>query len=197
MKGADCSGSRRFLVEKSFNGCGPRLPMIASRRRIASTRLLHWRHAIALSMRPMRQVKRSALIPFSPAQMFALVADIERYPEFVPWVARSQVIQRSDTEVVGRLEMNRAGLRETFTTRNVMTPPGRMELHLVEGPFKTLEGVWTFDPLGARGTKIGLSMQFEFSNPVTALLLSRSFENSCGELVDAFVNRARMIYSTL
>lgn len=145
----------------------------------------------------MREVKRSALVPFSPAQMFALVSDIERYPEFVPWVARAQVLERSDTEVVGKLEMNRAGIRETFTTRNVLIAPRRMELHLVEGPFKTLEGAWTFDPLGERGTKIGLTIRFEFANPVTALLLSRSFENNCGELVDAFVGRARMIYSTL
>ena len=145
----------------------------------------------------MREIKRSALVPFSPAQMFALVAEIERYPEFVPWVARAQVLSRTDTEVMGRLTMNRAGIRETFTTRNVLDSPGRMELHLVDGPFKMLEGTWTFEPLGECGTKIGLTMQFEFANPVTSLLLSRSFEKSCGELVDAFVNRARMIYSTL
>ena len=143
----------------------------------------------------MREVKRSALVPFSPAQMFALVADIERYPEFVPWVARSQVLNRSDTEVVGRLEMNRAGIRETFTTRNVLEAPRRMDLYLVDGPFKLLDGAWTFDPLGERGTKIGLTIRFEFANPMSSLLLSRSFEKSCGELVDAFVNRARMIYS--
>ena len=88
----------------------------------------------------MREVKRSALVPFTPAQMFALVADIERYPQFVPWVARAQVLERTDTTVVGRLEMNRAGLRETFTTRNDLKPPQRMDLHLVEGPFKMLEG---------------------------------------------------------
>jgi ribosome-associated toxin RatA of RatAB toxin-antitoxin module len=144
----------------------------------------------------MREVKRSALVPFTPAQMFALVADIERYPEFVPWVARSQVTERSATTVVGRLEMNRAGIRETFTTRNELVPPHRMDLHLVEGPFKMLEGSWTFDPLGERGTKINFLIRFEFANPVSVVLLSRSFERSCGELVDAFVGRARLIYAT-
>ena len=144
----------------------------------------------------MREVKRSALVPYTPAQMFALVADIERYPEFVPWVARAQVTERTDTTVVGRLEMDRAGIRETFTTRNVLDAPHRMDLHLVEGPFKMLEGTWTFEPLGERGAKISLVMRFEFANPVTVLLLSRSFEKSCGELVDAFVGRARLVYST-
>jgi ribosome-associated toxin RatA of RatAB toxin-antitoxin module len=144
----------------------------------------------------MRRVERSALVPFTPAQMFALVADIERYREFVPWVAHSQVQERTDTFVVARLEMNRAGIRESFTTRNDLTPPQRMDLHLVEGPFKMLEGTWTFDPLGQRGTKINLVISFEFANAVMALLLSRSFEKSCGELVDAFVSRARLIYGT-
>jgi len=143
----------------------------------------------------MREVKRSALVPFTPAQMFALVADIERYPQFVPWVTRAQVLERSDTAVVGRLYMERAGLRETFTTRNDLQPPQRMDLHLVDGPFRMLDGTWTFDPLGERGTRIGLVMRFEFANPVTALLLSRSFEKNCGELVDAFVGRARLIYA--
>lgn len=144
----------------------------------------------------MRRVERSALVPFTPSQMFALVADIERYPQFVPWVARSQVTERTDNVVVGRLEMNRAGMREAFTTRNDLHPPHRMDLHLVDGPFKVLEGTWIFDPLGQRGTKINLVIRFEFANPVMAMLLSRSFENSCGELVDAFVGRARLIYGT-
>jgi ribosome-associated toxin RatA of RatAB toxin-antitoxin module len=144
----------------------------------------------------MREVKRSALVPFAPSQMFALVADIERYPEFVPWVTRAQVLERSATSVVGRLYMQRAGLSETFTTRNDLLPPQRMDLHLVDGPFKTLEGTWTFDPLGERGTRIALVMRFEFANPVTALLLSRAFEKSCGELVDAFVGRGRLLYAS-
>lgn len=144
----------------------------------------------------MREVTRSALVPFTPAQMFALVADIERYSEFVPWIATARVAERSDKMVVATLEMNRVGIRESFTTRNDLMPPHRMDLHLIEGPFKMLEGTWTFEPLGQKGTKIGLVIRFEFANPVSVMLLSRSFERSCGELVDAFVNRARLIYST-
>lgn len=144
----------------------------------------------------MREVKRSALVPFTPAQMFALVADLERYPQFVPWVTHAQVLERSDSMVLGRLHMERAGLRETFTTRNDLQPPQRMDLHLVDGPFKMLDGTWTFDPLGERGTRISLVIRFEFANPMMAMLLSRSFEKNCGELVDAFVRRARVIYPT-
>lgn len=142
----------------------------------------------------MRQVQRTALVPYTPAQMFALVEDVERYPEFVPWVASAEVLERTAHEVVGRLALERAGMRETFTTRNVLSPPSSMDLELVDGPFRALDGRWTFEPIADRGTRIGLTISFEFANPITGALLSRSFEKSCGELVDAFVLRARKVY---
>jgi ribosome-associated toxin RatA of RatAB toxin-antitoxin module len=146
----------------------------------------------------MREIQRSALVPYTPAQMFALVDDIESYAAFLPWVSAAKLIERTDHERVGRLEMSRAGLREQFTTRNVVAPPGRLEMKLLDGPFRTLEGVWTFDAIGAtdapRGTRIGLALHFEFKNRVTDLLLAPKFASSCDSLVDAFVKRAREIY---
>lgn len=142
----------------------------------------------------MREVNRTARVPFTPAQMFALVDDVERYPEFVPWVAGAQLLDRRENEVTARLEMERAGVREKFTTRNTLQPPNLIQLTLIEGPFKLLDGRWSFDSIQDRGTRIGLSIRFEFANPLTALLLSRSFEKSCAELVDAFVARARKVY---
>src|SRR5690606_8930801 len=106
----------------------------------------------------MRQVDRSALVPFTPAQMFALVADIERYPEFVPSVVAAKVLKRDENSIVGQLAMERAGVRETFTTRNEFEAPTRMSLALIEGPFRLLDGLWTFDALGDRGTKIRLTI---------------------------------------
>jgi ribosome-associated toxin RatA of RatAB toxin-antitoxin module len=145
----------------------------------------------------MKEVKRSALVPYMPEQMFALVEDIERYPQFLPWVSAAQLVKRKPGEVVGRLEMHRAGMREIVTTRNVLTPPREIALTLVTGPFKTLEGRWTFEPIGTdRGTRVDLTIRFEFLNPMLTLLLSRSFEKSCNELVDAFVVRARAVYGT-
>lgn len=145
----------------------------------------------------MKEVKRSALVPYTPEQMFALVEDIERYPQFLPWVSAAQLLERTPGEVVGRLEMHRAGMREVITTRNVLTPHREITLALVAGPFRTLEGRWTFEPIGEdRGTRVGLSIRFEFANPMFNLLLSRTFEKSCNELVDAFVTRARAVYGT-
>ena len=142
----------------------------------------------------MRQVDRTALVPYTPEQMFALVADIERYPQFVPWVTAAKVLQQDEQGVIGQLEMERAGVREKFTTRNVLEPPARMSLVLVDGPFRLLDGLWTFDKVGDKGTKISLAIRFEFKNPLTAMLLSRAFEKSCADMVDAFVLRARDVY---
>jgi ribosome-associated toxin RatA of RatAB toxin-antitoxin module len=142
----------------------------------------------------MRQVDRTALVPYTPEQMFALVADIERYPEFVPSVVSAKILQQDAAGVIGQLEMARAGIREKFTTRNVLEPPSRMSLALVDGPFRLLDGLWTFEALGERGTKIRLAIRFEFAKPLSAMLLSRSFEKSCAEMVDAFVLRARAKY---
>jgi ribosome-associated toxin RatA of RatAB toxin-antitoxin module len=146
----------------------------------------------------MREIQRSALVPYTPAQMFALVDDIERYTEFLPWVSAAKLIERTETERVGRLEMARAGLREHFTTRNVVTPPGRMEMHLHDGPFRVFEGVWTFDPIGdeaaPRGSRIGLVLRFEFKNRMMDMLLAPKFASSCDTLVDAFVKRAKTVY---
>ena len=142
----------------------------------------------------MREVNRSALTPYSPAQMFALVEDIERYPEFLPWVVRAELLERREQEVVGRLEMHRAGVSEKFTTRNVLDPPREITLHLVSGPFRILEGRWTFENIADRGTRVNLMVRFEFTSSVLALLLTRSFEKNCTELLNAFLNRARKMY---
>jgi len=148
----------------------------------------------------MREISRSALVPYSPEQMFALVDDVERYAEFLPWVSRAELLERTENERIARLHMARAGIHEAFTTRNVVAPPTRLEMRLVEGPFRTLEGVWTFDaivdPSAAepRGTRAALTLRFEFKNRMMDLLLAPKFASSCDALVDAFAKRAREIY---
>jgi ribosome-associated toxin RatA of RatAB toxin-antitoxin module len=141
-----------------------------------------------------REVRRSALVTFTPEQMFDLVVDVERYPEFLPWVQSAELHQKSETELLASLGMRRGGRRECFTTRNVFVRPLWMSLSLVEGPFRVLEGRWAFEPIGEAGTRIDLQMRFEFSSAVVSLVFGRSFEQSCGTLIDAFVTRARGLY---
>jgi ribosome-associated toxin RatA of RatAB toxin-antitoxin module len=143
-----------------------------------------------------REVRRTALVMFTPPQMFDLVVDVERYCEFLPWVAGAQVYEKTERDLLASMTMERAGVRQSFTTRNVMQRPDWMSLTLVEGPFKMLEGLWTFTAIGTAGTKIVLDMKFEFANPLASMLFGRAFEQSVGELIDAFVARAKNSYGT-
>ena len=141
-----------------------------------------------------REIKRSALVTFSPEQMFDLVIDVERYPQFLPWVVGAELHERGERALRASMEMQRGGVRERFTTRNEFERPSFMTMDLVEGPFRLLAGRWTFTPIGTAGTRVELEMRFEFANPVVAMLFGKSFEHSCGTLIDAFIVRARQLH---
>jgi ribosome-associated toxin RatA of RatAB toxin-antitoxin module len=142
-----------------------------------------------------REIKRSALVTFSPEQMFDLVIDVERYPQFLPWVAGAELHQRSDRDLLASMSMSRGGVTERFTTRNEFDRPAFMTMQLVEGPFRLLAGRWTFTPIGSAGTRVELEMRFEFASPVISMLFGKSFEQSCGQLIDAFIARARQVHA--
>jgi ribosome-associated toxin RatA of RatAB toxin-antitoxin module len=139
----------------------------------------------------MREVKRSALIAESPARMYALINDIDRYPEFVPWCTAARVESRKEAEVVATLTIKRGPLRAEFTTRNLLEPGKRVLMQFVSGPFSVLEGLWTLTPLGDLGCRVELEMRFEFANRVAGTLFAPLFEDTAASLVDAFVKRAR------
>src|SRR4051794_17853675 len=139
----------------------------------------------------MREVKRSALIAETPAHMYRLVNDIERYPEFVPWCSAARVDSRTDAEVVATLSIKRGPLRAEFTTRNLLEPDQRMLMQFVSGPFRVLEGLWTFSALGELGCRVELEMRFEFANRVAGAIFEPLFEDTAASLVDAFVKRSR------
>lgn len=142
----------------------------------------------------LRELHRSVIVPYTPAQMFELVADVERYPEFVPWCASSELLARNEDELTGRLEMALGPLTGSLTTRNRLEPPQAMSLELIEGPFSELQGQWQFRPLGDAGCQVELQMRFAFSNPVKEMVLGAAFEQTCNRLVDAFVKRAAEVY---
>ncbi len=139
----------------------------------------------------MREVKRSALIAESPARMYALVNDIERYPEFVPWCTAARVDARKAGEVVATLTIKRGPVKSEFTTRNLLEADKRVLMQFVSGPFRVLEGLWTFTALGDLGCRVELEMRFEFANRLTNALFAPLFEDTAASLVDAFVKRAR------
>ena len=142
-----------------------------------------------------REIRRSALVTFSPEQMFDLVIDVERYPQFLPWVVGAELHERGERSLRASMEMQRGGVRERFTTRNEFERPSCMTMDLVEGPFRLLAGRWAFTPIGTVGTRVELEMRFEFANPVVAMLFGKSFEHSCGTLIDAFIVRAKQLHA--
>ena len=141
----------------------------------------------------MREIKRSALVAQPPARMFALINDIERYPQFVPWVTKARIESRTAEEIVATLSVKRGALHTEFTTRNVLEPDTRIALRLVQGPFNHFEGEWRLTPIGAAGCKVELILKFSFASRVSGLVLEPLFESTAATLVDAFVARARAL----
>lgn len=142
----------------------------------------------------MASVSRSALVPFSAEQMFALVADVDAYHEFLPWCGDSRVLKREGDVVEGCILISKAGFEKAFTTRNRMQPGKMVEIRLVEGPFRHLDGFWRFHALREDACKVTLDLDFEFSNRVLTMAFGKVFTQIANSLVDSFVQRARQIY---
>lgn len=142
----------------------------------------------------MTSINKSALVPYSPAQMYALVDDIESYPEFLPWCSAARVLMRGDDEVRASLALSKGGVDKTFTTCNRNQKNKMIEMRLVEGPFRHLEGFWRFDALGEDGCKVSLDMEFEFSSRMLGLVVGPVFSQVANSLVDSFQQRAVEVY---
>jgi ribosome-associated toxin RatA of RatAB toxin-antitoxin module len=141
----------------------------------------------------MREVTRSALVCRPAETLYRLVEDVERYPEFVPGCTEAKVLQRTEREMLARLAVRRGPLHTSFTTRNQLDPGRAVQMHLVEGPFRLLEGRWSFTPIADQGCRIELSMRFQFSNALKSALFDPLFEETAASLVRAFVARAQSL----
>ena len=142
----------------------------------------------------MATVKKSALILYSAAEMYALVSDIEAYPEFLPWCRSTQVLSRSEDEVRAVIEMVKGRVHKSFSTINRMQHHKMIDIRLLEGPFRRLEGYWRFDPLRVDASKVSLDMEFEFASPLLRMAVEPVFKQIANSLVDAFCKRAVDLY---
>ena len=141
----------------------------------------------------MIQIRRSALVMRTPAVMFDLVNDVEAYPRRFAWCSGAAVLERDESSLVARLDLRLAGLNQSFTTRNMVLRPDRIHMHLVDGPFRTLEGEWSFLALGETGCKIALALDFDYSGRLTAPALRMGFRNLADRLVDDFSREANRV----
>ena len=135
-------------------------------------------------------VKKSALVPYSAAEMFDLVADVEKYPEFLPWCGRTDVQERSEQGMVATIRIAYRGLSQSFTTQNQHERPHRIELRLRDGPFSRLHGEWTFSELKDDACRIDLTLDYQIRGGLAARLLGPVFGQIAQTLVSAFVSRA-------
>jgi ribosome-associated toxin RatA of RatAB toxin-antitoxin module len=142
----------------------------------------------------MSRIVRSALVHYSALQMYALVENIEAYPQFLPWCRSSRVIERTEGKTIAELSVGLKGLSQSFTTENLNTPGEAIDLRLVQGPFKMFSAAWRFQPLEESAAKIEFSMAYEFSSRLLAKVLEPLFDQIADTMVDAFSRRAEAVY---
>ena len=144
----------------------------------------------------MALVEKSVLVGYSAEQMYRLVDDVERYPEFLPWCSGSEVDLRDGTLTRAVIRIDYHGIKQSFKTENLTEPAQRIEIRLVSGPFHRLDGLWRFTPLAAQACKIEFRLHYEFSSRLLEKLVGPVFRHIANTLLEAFVQRAEQLYRT-
>lgn len=142
----------------------------------------------------MSEVNKSVLVGHSARQMFALVDAVEQYPDFLPWCDGAEVAHRDAGKTRAKIHINYRGIKQSFTTENLKQEPHAMQMKLVEGPFRTLDGSWQFTDFPGHGCKIELRLHYEFSSRLLEKLVGPVFSHIANTLVDSFVRRAEKTY---
>ena len=143
----------------------------------------------------MREMHRSALVPYSAEQMFDLIEQVERYPEFLPWCTRTQLVERTDDIVAATVEVGFRELHVRVTTRNEKRRPEWMAIHMQDGSFRHFVGEWKLLPLGTLGCRIDFSLRYELALH-TEKLAGPLIDRAANQMVDAFVRRAEAVYES-
>lgn len=145
----------------------------------------------------MKTVHKSVLIWYSPQEMYDLVTDVARYPQFLPWCDHAGVLQLTEQGMQAEVGILFSGVRQVFVTRNTHVPGREVRMQLVKGPFSQLQGDWQFHPLGdgtQRACKVELRLEYGFDNPALSKVVGPVFDKIASSLVDAFVKRAAQVY---
>jgi len=142
----------------------------------------------------MAVVHKSVFLGYSAEQMFALVDKVEDYPSFLPWCGGVEVKERAGDRLVAAITINYHGVKQSFTTENTNTPPTAMQMKLLEGPFRHLDGQWHFKPLREDACKIDFELHYEFSSKLLEKLIGPVFSMIANSFVDSFCKRAEVVY---
>ncbi|MGQ0546660.1 MAG: type II toxin-antitoxin system RatA family toxin [Betaproteobacteria bacterium] len=142
----------------------------------------------------MKRITRSAIVPHSAEAMYALVEDIESYPEFLPWCEAAEVHERRPGETRATLTARVSRLRQSFTTRNENQPGFAIDMRLEAGPFRAFSGAWRFRALAGESCEIEFTLQYEFASRALGKLLAPLFDRIADTTVDAFTRRAEEVH---
>ena len=142
----------------------------------------------------MTEINRNALMPYSAAQMYDIVNDVASYPDYLPWCGGVIIHKQTDDMMEASIQMKKVGLNHWFRTRNRLVPGSSIEVKLVEGPFRKLQGNWDFKALDEEACRISLALQFEVASGIVGAVLSPAFNHIANTMVDSFCQRARKMY---
>lgn len=142
----------------------------------------------------MHTVQRSVLVPYTCAQMFDLVAEVDKYPQFMPWCGGASIQSRDEHGMQASITISFAGIRQTFTTRNEHDYPRLITFSLVDGPFSELTGKWEFIELSPEACKVVYTMQYAFANRGLERVVGPVFNRIASSFIDSFTQRAQACY---
>jgi coenzyme Q-binding protein COQ10 len=141
-------------------------------------------------------IRETRRLPYSAEQMFDLVADVDRYAEFLPWVIATRIRSNSDTEMVADMVVGFKSLRESFTSRVTKLRPREIAVHYVDGPLSDLDNTWTFRALDESTCEIDFLVEFTFKNRLFEKIAGQYFDKAFRKMVEAFENRAAQLYGS-
>lgn len=143
----------------------------------------------------MQTVRRSVLVPFAAAEMFALVDDVETYPQFLPWCGGAKVLERHEGGKTARIDIDYHGVKAHFTTDNANAPPDKIVITLKDGPFKHLHGEWRFRALAEDASKVEFELAYAFTTHLLEAIVGPVFNHIANTFIDAFVRRAEKLHA--
>ncbi len=141
----------------------------------------------------MPEIRRSALLPYPATMLYRIANDVESYPEFLPWCGGARIHHADENTMEASILIEKGGLRQWFKTRNELVPGESIRLNLVEGPFRFLEGNWSFEAIENEGCRIELLLRFEMKRGIAAAIIAPAFTKIANTLVDSFCDRARAL----
>jgi len=142
------------------------------------------------------EISKAAVVPYTSEEMYVLVNDIESYPMFLPWCTAAKILSQQEDSLTAKLSLALGKIKQSFTTENTMQEGSRIDIRLIEGPFKQLSGYWRFIQEGEQSCHIHLHMHFEFKNKIIKHALGKAFYKVMDTLVESFVKRAQQIYGS-